>query len=29
MSGLVDRSWTEMGRMKIWNMLEADKDLKD
>jgi hypothetical protein len=29
MSDLVDRSWTEMGRMKIWNILEADEDLKN
>ena len=29
MSSLVDKSWTEMSRMKIWNMLEADEDLKN
>ena len=25
---LVDMSWTEWGRRKVWNMLEADADLK-
>ena len=25
---LVDRSWTEGGRKRIWEMLEADDDLK-
>ena len=27
-ANLVDRSWTEGGRKRIWEMLEADDDLK-
>ena len=28
-AGLVDRSWTEVCRKRIWDMLEADEDLKN
>ena len=26
--GLIERSWTEFGRKKVWDMLNGDEDLK-